>query len=368
MSKLVAVATAVVVGAQMMVGTLRAAPADGSGLLTEVIPVKYAAASELAEFISAVSTNTADRDRIAVRFAPRGLKVLHTPAWADLQISTNFQVKADKRTNSLLVSGAPADLSQVKAVIGSYDITLRQVLVEAAVIELPLHGRAEARRASEEKLPWELAAFTNHPTGTFSQTEPVDAAKTNALDGWRYSAQLGLDLDSALSLLSTNARILQRPRIQTSEGVAATLFVGRSQPAFQGRGAAYSCGCPRPVDTTGITLEVLPTFPTNGSVVLDIRQQVDRFAGMVTVRNVGEVPVTESVTAQAHLALPDRATGLLGGAVRTERVSRFNEVKWVNHIPWIGRAVNSLIRSPKRSVRSELVLLVRPVLLPQPTL
>ena len=373
MRKLAAItAAAVLVGTQMMAGGLTAAPVEGAGLATEVVPVKYASASELAEFVSAVATNLAYRDMVAssARFAPRGLKALHAPGWADLLISTNLQVKAEARTNSLLVTGTRADLVQVKTIVGNYDIPLRQVLIEAAVIEIPLHGRAEVCRAADMQLPCELAAFTNSPTGRFREAEPVDAAKSNALDGWHYSALLGLDLDSTISRLRTNTRILQRPRIQTSEGVAATLFVGQSQPGFQSGGAAYCYHALRPVDTSqpAITLEVLPTFATNGSIRLDIRQQVDRYAGTVTIQNVGKVPLTESITARAQLSLPDRDTGLLGGAVHTERVSVFREVKWLKHIPWIGPAVNSVIRSPKRSERSELVLLVRPILLPPPTL
>jgi hypothetical protein len=43
----------VLVGTQMILGTLAAVPADGGGLATEVIEIKYAAASGLADFLSA---------------------------------------------------------------------------------------------------------------------------------------------------------------------------------------------------------------------------------------------------------------------------------------------------------------------------
>lgn len=365
-------------------GAVKAAPAQTSEFVTEIIPIRYALASELAEFISTVATNnptvrgsgsesgsrtnTPQRGRLASAsaFTGRALKVVRTAAPGDFTISSNLAVNVDERSNALLVTGTAADLARVKTIISNYDVTLPQVLVEAAVIEIPLKGRGEIWRAAGGGVPQELAAFASGLTGRIFEVEPAPSREPAGGEGWRYAAMLGLDVDGAIRRLRGNARILQRPRIQTSDGVAATLFVGETKPGFQG-GSAYTCGYPpASIDTlrTGITLEVLPVFTADGSVLLDIKQQLDRVTGVVTIQNVGDVPVTEATKAQAKLEIKDRATMLLGGLTSTNRESIFHEVGWVKRIPWIGGTLNHVILSPKHSVRSELVLLIRPVMLP----
>src|SRR5262249_15021548 len=115
--------------------------------------------------------------------------------------------------------------------------------------------------------------------------------------GFSYLASFGNDLDIYITALASSgrARILQRPRIQTSHAVPATIFVGESRPYPQG--SYYGGGSFGGYSTIqqlqiGVTLSVTPLINPDGLVVMDISQQITSFAGNVTIQGVGDVPIT----------------------------------------------------------------------------
>jgi type II secretory pathway component GspD/PulD (secretin) len=165
-----------------------------------------------------------------------------------------------------------------------------------------------------------------------------------------------------LAALSRERRvkILQRPRIQTSDAVPATLFVGeqRSYPGFY-------CGSDRyaPIQElqTGVTLNVTPALKPDGVVQMNLQLRIDRFEGNVTIQNVGSVPVTSTYEAQAQVAVRDRETLLLGGLPRAHKQKSVSSLRFPKDLPVPG-ALSS--RTSARFGRSEFMVLVRPTLLP----
>jgi len=115
--------------------------------------------------------------------------------------------------------------------------------------------------------------------------------------GLVYLASLGNDLDVSVTALAANsrARILQRPRIQTSHAVPASIFVGESRPyptgSYYGGGAFGGYSSIEQLQI-GVTLEVTPLINPDGLVVMDIHQKIDSFTGNVTIQNIGDVLIT----------------------------------------------------------------------------
>src|SRR6202007_1585718 len=95
--------------------------------------------------------------------------------------------------------------------------------------------------------------------------------------GFSYAAKF-MGFDATVKALASDGRvkILQRPRIQTSHAVQASLFVGQTRPyptgtSYGGFGGNYSSIQQLQI---GVTLEVLPLINAEGLVVLDIRQKI----------------------------------------------------------------------------------------------
>lgn len=168
-----------------------------------------------------------------------------------------------------------------------------------------------------------------------------------------------------MPVLATNSgvRILQRPRVQTSQGVTATFFVGeaRSYPTSTGAGGGASSGYSSIQQLQiGVTLEVTPFVTPDGCVVLDIHQKIDRLAGTTNILNVGEVPITNTTEARAKVGVRDCETVLLGGLIETDTTRAPSGVPLLKDIPLLGALFRS---SSARAARNELIVLVRPTIL-----
>jgi type II secretory pathway component GspD/PulD (secretin) len=227
----------------------------------------------------------------------------------------------------------------------------RALLIEAAIIEVAPHGSRGLNLAPAFSTP-------------FASDQPNSAGGGKGA-GFGYTAKLDDGFESGLKALSQDrrVRILQRPRIQTADGVPATLFVGESQPCSRHAeaGPTGSHLVPGPAQI-GVTLEIAPSINPDEQVVMDLRLRVVRLAGKVRMPDVGLVPTTTCVEARAKIAVRDRKTILLGGLVQAGRQEPAPALGFPKELP-VPRAVPS--QASARSGRSELMLLIRPTLLPR---
>jgi general secretion pathway protein D len=336
--------------------------------ISEVIPIKYALASDVG------MTLNAQRSGHAGNWVNRTLVTTAeiTNLYAQVQALGPKRITSDERSNSLLVTSSPSDLAKIKEIIGKLDVVPTQVLVEGVILEFPLDDRKDSPRARPNgaaHLPSSFSALTN--VGILSTTRFTSmntASKTNPPGTqFSYEATLTGDLDTLVTSLANSqpVKLLQRPRIQTSVGVPATMFAGSGPPYPVG---SYTCACPPPKSSldTGITIEVNCMFTTDGMVLTDIQTKVDKFVGNVTIQNVGDVPVTESYAAEAHVAIRDRQILALGGLVQSTKTPLFSEVAAFEKVPLAGHLLNRIITSPTHTKRYELMVLIRPTIVPTP--
>src|SRR6185369_6929787 len=175
-------------------------------------------------------------------------------------------------------------------------------------------------------------------------------------------------LDITLTAVATDsrARILQRPRIQTSHNEPANLFVGESRPypsgSYYGGGSFGGYSSIQAVNI-GVTLEVTPLINPDGLVVMDIHQTIESANGSVVIANVGEVPVTSRKEAAAKVSVRDHDTIILGGLIETSKTKTASGVPFLKDVPMLGYLFRS---STDSEVRNELIVLIRPTVLPTP--
>ena len=253
------------------------------------------------------------------------------------------------------------------------DVALAQVLIEAVVFELTAPDSWSIGRSHAADAPLSLKALTNAGSvatawyiSNVTSTSPPHRKDLLALE-----ATLAGNLDSVVGALASvpGIRILQRPRIQTSVGLPATMFLEVGPSLYPTNGAYYGaayCGCHAAIQMlhASVTLKVTCFLAPDGTVLTDVRQQIDKLAGTVTIQNAGDVPVTTNYTAQTHLAVRDRDILVLGGFVENSRESIFSPVSFLDRVPVAGDWLNKIITYPTRKIPRELVVLLRPVLLP----
>jgi general secretion pathway protein D len=281
------------------------------------------------------------------------------------------KIISDERTNSLLIYASREDMKTIKSIIEKLDVVLAQVLIESVIIEVsigdtkdfgfsylaPPHGSGNYTGAG---------AILNN--ANFRNPSDIISGSTNAISGgFSYFGRWGNDLEFAVRAVATDnrAKIIQRPRIQTSHAVEANLFVGESRPyptgtSYGGYAGSYSSIQQLQI---GVTLSVTPLINPDGLVVMDIHQTIESYNGFVKIDNIGEVPITTRKEAMAKVAVRDRDTIIVGGLIENSSSKSGSGVPYLMDIPLIGFFFRS---TGAKANRNELIVLIRPTVLPTP--
>ena len=297
----------------------------------------------------------------------------------DIFVLGNTKIIADERINALLVFASKTDLITISNIIDKLDVVLAQVVIEAIIMQVSLNDKLNYgfSYVQKEGKPTKignvmlegLGALSSPGTGFLGLQNFAGTSSNGAgglSDGFSYAASF-MNFDATVKALASDGRIkiLQRPRIQTSHAVEANLFVGQTRPYPTGTSYGGFGGNGTSIQQLqiGVTLSVLPLINAEGLVVMDIRQKIQDVGDEVTIQNVGSVPSTIDREANAKVAVRDGETVMLGGMIAATKSNSKGGVPFLKDIPYLG----ALFRSTKNSdERAELVVLIRPTVLPTP--
>lgn len=296
------------------------------------------------------------------------------------QLFGQTKIIADERTNSLLVFANDDDMAMITNIIDKLDVVLAQVMIDAIIMEINLTGTEtkgisyiQPQRTSGNltgiggvnNLSSAASSFLSSSNGTSSS---AGSSLASLPGGFSYFGQWGNNLNVVLEAVAGDSRInvLSRPRIQTSHAVPADLFIGNTVPYVTGTyNYGYSSG-PSSQYTqleVGIHLQVLPLINPDGLVVMDIQADVEQLGPDVQIAGVGGVPTTTKRQAGAKVAVRDGETIILGGFISDSRSKSDTGVPGLKDIPWFGNLFKS---TSVQNLRTELVMLMRPTVLPTP--
>ena len=283
------------------------------------------------------------------------------------QFSSLLTILAEERSNSLVISGTTDDLRLVSSMIARIDVLLAQVRIEVVIAEVTLSNNSTTG-ISELGLNIEgdkLVGFSASLPGLSANDGVVTRPDgTNVITGPR-------DLAGQITLASTprksNANILSVPNIITSHNREGKIFVGEQRPVISsylndGGGGASGSGFGSGYRSTvsskdiGIQLSVKPLIGPNGSVQLEIKQEVNDILGEVIIDGnpqprIGRRSTESFVSAQSGEII------VLGGLQRTSQSRNSNRL---GPVPIIGDILGT--RSKERT-RTDLVFFLRPTVL-----
>jgi general secretion pathway protein D len=292
----------------------------------------------------------------------------------DIQVLGQTKIISDERTNSLLIYASKDDMKIIKDIIGKLDVVLAQVLIEAVIIEVSLDNSKNLGVSYQETSAHGpghyfqgLGAINNG--NMFSAAANAGTNLASGLPGgFSYVGQLGQDLTVTLTAVASDSRakILQHPILQTSHAVPANIFVGETRPYPTGSyygGGAYGGYSSIQQMQVGVSLDVTPLINSEGLVMMDIHQKIDSVSGTVNIANVGDVPITSSKEAQTKVAVRDRDTIMLGGLIEKTKNASNTGVPYLKDIPLLGFLFRA---STKTEARNEMIVLIRPTVLPTP--
>ena len=285
-------------------------------------------------------------------------------------------VLVDERTNQLFVTDTAPALRAVRALIQAVDVPLRQVLIEARIIEADgafsrhLGVRLGVGNAAAVSLGPRLAIgptygavtaagggasapFVNLPAGGIGGADAASFAV--ALFGASAARMLSLEV-SALEA-DGRGKIVSSPRIVTADQIKAVIEQGTEYP-YQTVNADGATSVA--FRQANLKLEVVPQITPDGQIILDVDIHKDS-RGETTA--AGMAINTKHV--QTQVRVEDGGTLVIGGILEAYERVEVSKVPGLGDLPVIGNVFQS---SRRQRDQAEVVVLLTPRVINQATL
>ena len=286
-------------------------------------------------------------------------------------LSSRGSVLAEPRTNQLFISDLPQRLAEVQKLLAQLDIPVRQVLIEARIVEaddqfgqslgvrlgaglavpLRLNQRANTLALGASNAKTGAGVVTGSqvdlPAGSAGQTLNTPASFAVSL----FNAAADRFINVEISALEADGRgkVVSRPRVVTADQTKALIEQGTELP-YQTASASGATSIT--FRKANLKLEVTPQITPDGSVVLEVDVNRDS-VGQVTP--AGFAINTKHVKTQVRVE--DGGTVVLGGIY--EETDRNNEAKvpGLGDVPGLGWLFKNRDQAQRKS---ELLIFLTP--------
>ncbi|HEX4970099.1 MAG TPA: type IV pilus secretin PilQ [Steroidobacteraceae bacterium] len=306
-------------------------------------------------------------------------------------LSERGSVAIDERTNTLLLQDTSERLGDIRRLVSTLDIPVRQVLIEARIVivnddysrELGVrfgttaafeHGGSDGggivggqNFVTEED---DLVLSPNDalvPNGRpgFVQGDPIDRYMVN-LPVANPAGRLALTLldsdyivDLELSAAQAEGRgeIISSPRLITANQREATIEQGVEIPYQE---SSSSGATTTQFKKAVLSLKVTPQITPDNRVILDLTVAKDSVGQLVASATGGFVPSIDTREIVTQVLVNDGQTVVLGGILETERRDNEQKVPWLGDVPVLGRLFKT---TSKTDNKDELLIFVTPRIL-----
>ncbi|WP_371747876.1 type II secretion system secretin GspD [Psychrobacter sp. M13] len=293
-----------------------------------------------------------------------------------------FSIIADETQNAVIVNAAPELMFEIEDAVSQLDNRRAQVLIQAAIVEV------SGDDATQLGVQWALGnansgyGVVNFNNVGASATTLAAAALSggagiSAAAGSIAGALLGIGSSSKdssgntqfygaiLQALdsSTSANLLSMPSILTLDNEKASILVGQNVPFVTGSFTTSGNNSNNPFQTIerqdiGINLNVIPHIGDNGTVRLEVSQEVSS----VVPGSVGNSSglITNKSLINTTILADDQQTIALGGLMRENSTTNQQKVPGLSNVPIIGRLFRS---DSDNTQKSNLIIFLQPTIL-----
>ncbi|MFG6488935.1 type IV pilus secretin PilQ [Roseateles sp. BYS78W] len=361
----------------------KAAIAQLEPVRTQSFQLNYVKAEEVAKGISGQSIGTSSgggsgsSSSSSSGGSNTGMRIL----------SPRGSVISESRTNQLFVSDIPSKLEEIQAMIAKIDVPVRQVLIEARIVEaddkfgrsLGVKLGANDLRGTQGGIPGYNVGGSNYvtiggnyngvgsqtnqgATAAYSNTQFVNLAANTSSDAFSgasaatvalslFSATANRFLNLELSALESDGKgkVVSSPRIITADQVKAVIEQGEELP-YQ---VATSSGATSiAFRKANLKLEVTPQITPEGSVILNVDVNKDSRG---TLTSQGYAINTKH--AQTQVLVENGGTVVIGGIYTQDEGETVNKVPVLGDVPYLGALFRNKTRT---SSKTELLIFLTP--------
>jgi type IV pilus assembly protein PilQ len=340
---------------------------DLSPLRTEYLQVNYAKASDLASLIKSQ--------------AGGGL------------LSKRGSVTVDERTNTLLLQDSSDRLEDIRRLVGTLDIPIRQVQIEARIVIV----NDDFTRELGARVGY-TGITTNGNDGVFATSgtaAATDTVASSALDNLaagggpfpveipvgdggapqRYNVNLPVsnpagslafmllgndylvDLEISAAQAEGRGEVISTPRVITANQREASIEQG-VEIAYQE--SASSGATTVQFKKAVLSLRVTPQVTPDNRIILDLNVKKDSVGQIFVGIGGAQIPSIDTREITTQVLVNDGQTVVLGGILETERRETEKKVPYLGDVPVLGRLFKT---TGKTNNKDELLIFVTPKIL-----
>jgi len=307
-------------------------------LVTQILPVNYAKAGDIAESIKK-------------------------------SLSTRGDITVDIRTNMLIIKDIKDKQEEIDKLLKTLDKPTPQVLIEARIVQ------ADSNFAKDLGIQWG-GSYTSTPgdynvgiisgpggsvgaptTGFAVNLPAAGVAGTKGSVGFTIGKTIGdaFNLDLRLSAGETKGltKVLSAPKIATLDNREATIQQGESIPY---KTVSQTGTKTEFIDAT-LTLKVTPKVTPDGHIAMNIRISKNR-QGSIVVEGTPSINKKEATT---EVLVKDGETTVIGGIYEITDVDNVSGIPWFYQVPifsWLFKSTQ------KSNIKSELLIFITPKIIP----
>jgi type IV pilus assembly protein PilQ len=335
---------------------------------TEYLQVNYAKASDLAGLIKSQGKSSL--------------------------LSERGSVAVDERTNTLLLQDTADRLADIRRLVSTLDIPVKQVLIEARIVivnddfsrslGVRFGGAFVGNYGSSDGLMYMGSQGLNSADGDRGPIISPNGPGGVGIDGNqvatppvpdRYLVNLPInnpagrlaltlldsdyvvDLEIAAAQTEGRGEIVSAPRVITANGKEASIEQGVEIPYQE---SASSGATTTQFKKAVLALKVTPQITPDDRIILDLTVSKDNVGQVLPSATGGFVPSIDTREITTQVLVNDGQTVVLGGILETELRDTVNKVPYLGNIPGLGVLFRS---KQKTDNKDELLIFVTPKIL-----
>ncbi len=304
-------------------------------------------------------------------------------------LSSRGNVAVDERTNTLLLLDTADKLADIRRLVATLDIPVRQVLIESRIVIVnsdferqigSIFGVSNYQTSGKNG----LVATTGTAAGTDTM---VSSAIANSQAGGgvtpvaiptgssavnRYNVNLPVpspagtfalsvlgnnflvDLELSAAQAETQANIISSPRVITANRKEATIQQGVEIPYQQ---SASSGATTIQFKQAVLSLKVTPQITPDNRIILDLDVRDDSVGTIVVASGGVNVPSINTREITTQVLVNDGQTVVLGGILQTTQREDDTKVPYLGDIPILGHLFKS---TDHKDDKDELMIFITP--------
>jgi len=281
-------------------------------------------------------------------------------------LSQRGSVIAEPRTNQLFVTDIPSRLEQVQGLIAKLDVAVRQVLIEARIVEasdsfgkslgVRLGGRPFNQNTNSAFGGTYSATAAGTTAGEFLSLPAVGQngfnAATFAVSLFNAAKTRFLNLEISASEADGKSKIVSSPRVVTADQVKALIEQGTELPYQQ---ATSSGATSISFRKANLKLEVTPQITPEGNIILNVDVNKDSVG-----RETANGFAIDTKHIQTQVLVENGGTVVIGGIFEQNDRDNVTKVPLLGDLPGVGNLFKQTTRS---ATKSELLVFITPKML-----